>query len=111
MSMKQSNGTKRTAAIKKFKREGATHDQIKSYLHGWDQWDNRGTAMVVLIYEHDKRRILIEQNGKRREISTKRAQKYFDDDEISDHNVAFHRLILCDFDMEKVEQQYKGESK
>ena len=37
MSMKQSNGIKRTAAVEKLKREGATADQIKSYLHGWDQ--------------------------------------------------------------------------
>jgi len=68
-------------------------------------------TMVTLIYEHDKRRILIDERGKQREISIKRAKKYFDDDEIGDHNVAFHRLILCDFDMEKVEQQYTaGES-
>jgi len=106
MSMKQSNGIKRTAAVEQFKSEGATADEIKSYLRGWDQWNNRGTNMVVLIYEHDKRRILIEDNGKQREISTERAKKYFEDDEICDHNVAFHRLILCDFDMEKVEQQY-----
>ena len=62
--------------------------------------------MVTLIYEHDKRRILIDEQGKHREISTERAKKYFEDDEIADHNVAFHRLILCDFDMEKVEAQY-----
>jgi hypothetical protein len=62
--------------------------------------------MVVLIYEHDKRRIFIDDNGKQRDISVERAKKYFEDDEISDHNVAFHRLILCDFDMEKVEAQY-----
>jgi len=106
MSMKQSNGIKRTAAVEQFKKNGATADEIKSYLRGWDQWNNRGNEMVVLIYEHDKRRILIEQNGRQREISTERAKKYFEDDEIADHNVAFHRLILCDFDMEKVEAQY-----
>lgn len=37
MSMKQSNGTKRTAAVEKLKRDGATADQIKSFLRGWDQ--------------------------------------------------------------------------
>ena len=68
-------------------------------------------TMVTLIYEPDTRRILHADRGKQREISIKRAKKYFEDDEIGDHNVAFHRLILCDFDMEKVEQHYTaGES-
>lgn len=32
-------GTKRTRAIGKLKKSGATQDQIRSFLRGWDQLD------------------------------------------------------------------------
>lgn len=37
----QTLGQKRSLAIERMKKEGKTPDQIRSYLRGWDQLDNR----------------------------------------------------------------------
>jgi len=65
--------------------------------------------MVVLYYEHEKRRIMVE--GEDREIGIERAKKYIADQEVSDHNIAFWRLMQCDWDMDAVERYYRNEEK
>jgi len=66
--------------------------------------------MVVLYYEHDKRRIMVENpKGEDREIGIERAKKYIADQQVTDHNIAFWRLMQCDWDMEAVEKHYRDE--
>jgi hypothetical protein len=68
--------------------------------------------MVILYYEHDKRRISVEvKDGDDREIGIERAKKYIADHEVEDHNIAFWRLMQCDWDMEKVDRHYRNEDK
>ncbi len=35
------SGHERSAVVDRLKKEGKTPDQIRSYLRGWDQLDNR----------------------------------------------------------------------
>ena len=66
--------------------------------------------MVVLYYEHTHRRIMVENpKGDDREIGIERAKKYIADQQVEDHNIAFWRLMQCDWDMEKVEREYRNE--
>ena len=64
--------------------------------------------MLTVTYDHNSRTITMDQDGRQTEISTQRAKELWLSCTIDDHNVAFHRLAMCDFDMEEVEKQYAG---
>ena len=64
--------------------------------------------MLTVYYNHDRRTCTKHENGRETEISVEAARDLFVADRVDDYNIAFHRLVCCDFDTDKVEAEYAG---
>lgn len=62
--------------------------------------------MLIIYYTHATRSLTMNENGRETEIGIEKAKELYEADKVDDWNIAFSRLVQCDFDMEKVDAQY-----
>lgn len=67
---------------------------------------------MILYYDHKRRGVFREDKGDQSiPLSMAEAKEAADAGLVTDCNLAFTRLVNCDFDMDAVEEEYRLEDK